>query len=446
MGPEILNIPTKLQPLITDINNYKYFLVEGGRGGGKSQTIARLLSYCAEDKKLRIVCGRETQNSLEESVYTIFKDLIDKYDLNFDVKASKITHNDTGSEITFKGFREQGRVSIKGLEAVDILWIDEAQSITQPTLNTILPTIRKNKAKVFFAMNRHLINDPVYKEFIARDDCLHIKVNFYDNPYCSDSLLYEAKVCQEKSEDDYDHIWEGNPAEEADNFLFPEAKTDLCKSVDWVGCGHQDAVMGVDVARYGGDKCVATILQRRGPIKWEVKHMESWGKTDLMTTTGRIIDLKSRFKPIATSIDVDGLGGGVVDRLNELKIYVNAFSGGNVDEVKRKKSYANLKTECYYDLEDMVSRGIFGCKFKETLSSLNTVEYTYKSNGQRIIVSKENMKARGISSPDPADSLMMAVHAIRFMDKKIQDNEDYRSQLKRDSTRGQSIFQLSGVR
>jgi phage terminase large subunit len=111
--PDFLMIPPKLIPIINEFNNYRYFLLEGGRGGGKTQAVARLLLYLAENKELRIVCGREVQNTIEESVYTVFRDLIHKYELNFNVLSTRIDHKRLQTTIKFKGFREQGLVNIK---------------------------------------------------------------------------------------------------------------------------------------------------------------------------------------------------------------------------------------------------------------------------------------------------------------------------------------------
>ena len=151
--PEILDIPEKLISIITNINDYNYFLIEGGRGGGKSQSIARIILWIAEQRKVRICCGRETQAPISDSVHKIFNDLIENYNLNLSVKSNKIIHNLSGSSIIFKGFKEQGRVNIKGLEGIDILWIDEAQAISKSTLDIIVPTIRKKNSIVIFTMN-----------------------------------------------------------------------------------------------------------------------------------------------------------------------------------------------------------------------------------------------------------------------------------------------------
>lgn len=442
--PKLLDIPAKLLRIVDQFDKYRYFLAEGGRGGGKSQAVARLILYLLEHYNLRVVCGREIQKNIEESVYTIIVDIIRQLNLDFEIWADKITHKTSGGSIRFKGFREQGSVNIKGLEGVDILWIDEAQAITKHTLEVIIPTIRKEKSKVFFTMNRHLKSDPVYREFHDREDCLHINIGYQDNPFCSDALRKEAEICRERNPDDYAHIWGGQPLEDADNYLFVQQKTDLCKTVDFLGCGYHEVAMGVDIARYGGDKSVATILQRRGPIKWEVKHVERWSKRDLMESTGRVIDLQSRFKPASTAIDADGIGAGVVDRMTELKANVKEFHGGPGDEVTNKVLWGNLRTEWYCKLQELIAMERLGCKFDTTLESLLTIMYTHKSSGQKILITKEQMRTKGIHSPDDADSLMMALYATSFMDRKLEDNEDYRTPMKRAAH--SNPFKIAGFR
>ena len=72
----------------------------------------------------------------------------------------------------------QENYAVEGLEGIDVLWIDEGQAITKQTLDVLIPTIRKEKAKIFFSMNRHVEHDPVYETFYNRPDCLHIHLNY----------------------------------------------------------------------------------------------------------------------------------------------------------------------------------------------------------------------------------------------------------------------------
>ena len=139
--PSFLNLPPKLMCLLDPevIAKYKFFIIEGGRGSAKTQSIARLLLYWAEKLMLRIIAGREQQNSIEDSVYAVFVDLIRKNDLFFDTPKNKITHKKSGSTIGFKGLREHGVVNIKGLEGTDIFWGEEAQSFAKASLNILIP-------------------------------------------------------------------------------------------------------------------------------------------------------------------------------------------------------------------------------------------------------------------------------------------------------------------
>jgi len=405
--PKMLQIPDKLLPIISEFNDWRYFLLEGGRGGGKTQGVARLLLYIAEQKAIRIFCGREIQNTIEESVYTVFRDIIQEYSLNFEVYSSKIIHRETKSEIRFKGFREQGMINIKGLEGVDILWIDEAQAITKPTLDVILPTIRKDRARVFFTMNRYLRNDAVYKQFIDRDDCKHIKINFIDNPFCTQALKAEAAQCHP---DDYNHIWLGEPLADADNYLFNTAELNGAKKAEF----HYDPtlwgnkIMGQDIARYGDDYSVATIITQRGPHQWEQTLKIKWKGKDLMETTGRVTDIILMEKPGIVVIDGDGMGAGVVDRLREMKREIKEFRGGTIENIDTKR-YKNLKAMSYYKVKDILTRGWLRINEDSIIEQLETIKFEYSSTGQKSIVSKEKMRRDNVKSPDEADALMMAI-------------------------------------
>ena len=189
----MLKIPDKLDPILLHLDDYRYFLIEGGRGGGKSQAIGRMILYLSGKYKLRVVCGREVQVSIAESVYSLLCDLIRSYQLDFEIQSQKITSRQTGSEINFRGFRQQGAFNIQGMEGVDICWIDEAQALTKGTIDVLIPTIRKDTAKIFFSMNRHVENDPAFANFHKRTDCLHIHLNYFDNPFCTEALKHEDR-------------------------------------------------------------------------------------------------------------------------------------------------------------------------------------------------------------------------------------------------------------
>jgi len=414
---EILNIPPKLRPIITEFNNYKYFVIEGGRGSSKTQSVARLLLYIAEKRKARMFCGREVQNTIEESVYTVLGDLISTYKLAFDVKKVGITHLITGSEFKFKGFREQGAVNIKGVEGADIVWVDEAQSMTKTTLDVLIPTLREENSKLIFTMNRYMRDDAVM-ELVGRADCLHIKINYFENPFCPLTLKHEAELAKNKSERDYRHIWLGEPLSQADDYLFNTAK--LYEAYDVVPIGEiykRQRIMGVDIAAEGNDHCVATIIDRVSNQHWEITETIKWDENDTMVTTGKIIALIGQYKPDVTIVDKGNMGKGVIDRLMEVKIAnVYPFDGATTDGVDTAH-YVNARSNAYYNLREWFDNGWIKLpkECKEVVKQLEKIKMKYRSDGKRLIQQKLDMKKAppiGMGySPDDADSLMMAVWA-----------------------------------
>lgn len=409
--PEILNIAPKLLPMITEFNNYRYFLGEGGRGSGKSQSVGRFILYLCEIRRLRVVCGREQQNSIEESVYTLLKDLIQQYDLAFDVLAHEIRHKTSGSVIKFKGFREQGSVNIKGLEGVDILWIDEAQSVTKPTLDVIIPTIRRQRAKIMFTMNRYMLDDAVPEFCIGRPDCLHIKINYFENPFCPLVLKVEAERMKQKSQRDYDHVWLGMPLSQADDYLFNYKK--LHESIDRLPFGEtyiRQRVLGIDFAAQGNDQCVASVLDRLSNQHWGLTERLPWDEPDTMISVGKIVDLIGRLKPTVTILDIGGMGKPVFDRLNEIKQNIIAYDGGSTAGVDTNH-YRNLRSSSFHTTKDWFDNGFLCIPKKDmvVIKELEKIRFKYLSNGVRILLSKQEFKADNRYSPDNADSLNMAI-------------------------------------
>lgn len=404
-------MPPKMRPVISEFNKFILFLLEGGRGSGKSQTIGRIILYLGEQRKLRIVCGREIQANIEESVHALLKDLIDQHSLAYEVFAHKIRHKWTGTEISFKGFREQGNISVKGLEGVDILWIDEAQSITKPTLDIIMPTIRKENAKIFFTMNRFLRDDAVPEYCIGRPETMHITINYMDNPFLPLSLKNQAEATKAKSQRDYDHIWLGKPIQQADDFLFNFDK--LHKTMELQPFGEpymKQRVLGIDFAAQGNDLCVATALDRLTGQHWGLAERIPWDEPDTMVSVGKIVNLIGDLKPDVTVLDIGGMGKPVFDRLIEVGMDIIPFDGGSTGGVDTK-TYGNNRAYGYYLMRDWLDGEFLLMEDKdmEVIKELEKIKMKYRSNGVRMIQSKVDMKKELGYSPDNADSIMMAV-------------------------------------
>lgn len=418
--PEFLRLPPKLAPLLTQFNDYKFFVIEGGRGSGKSHSVARLLLYLAEMRKIRIFCGREIQGTIEDSVHAVLADLINEYDLDFTVQKNAIISNVSDSKFRFRGFREQGSVNIKGLEGVHIVWIDEAESISKRTLDVLIPTLRKEEnVKLFFTMNRYMRDDAVM-ELVGRSDCLHLRCNYVDNPFCPATLKIEAQNCKDKSEREYKHIWLGEPLQQADEYLFNYDALQRAYGVESDGAlPLRQRVVGIDFAAQGNDDCVAVVLDRIGSFQWAVTERIKWHFPDAMQSVGKIVDIIGRYKPNLVALDVGGMGHVVHCRLQEVGMNVHRFDGASTVGVD-SNIYVNARAEGYYLLREWIDEGRIRLRTADSdiVTELEKIKMKWRSDGKRLLEPKVNMKKELGYSPDNADSLMIAVHtAIKYLGK-----------------------------
>lgn len=421
----LADIPPKLLPFIFNFNEFNYFLAEGGRGSGKTQSIARIFLFIAEQRKVRIVCGREIQNTIDESVKTILADLINQYNLNFDILDKKIIHRQTGSTFIFKGFREQGKVNIKGLEGVDLLWIDEAQAITKSTLDVIIPTIRKVNSKVFFSMNRELRNDPVFSYCTTSKDCLHVNINFFDNPNCPQKLLDESQKCKDTSIVDYNHIWLGLPNDGSIQYLISSDKIDESKNIQFKKEEHLNwSVLSVDLSGAGADLCVAKLISAKSRTEWLEDKTFSWQEKDTDLTKAKILELYMKYMPTALIVDADGLGYPIWCSVKKVVPSCIGFRGGY--QAKNQSAF-NQRADGYLALKEFIESGFIKLTCEHSTRQAEYIKKVIKPNGKILIQNKKDIKKEQGESPDFADTLMMAIYAIvyhsyLFYDKSAVDN------------------------
>lgn len=192
---------------------YRYKVFYGGRGGAKSWSFADALLTIALQKKVRVLCARELQVSISDSVYRLLVDRIAarKLETLFSWTNTSIT-SATGSEFLFKGLRHNVQ-EIKSLEGVDIAWVEEAQRVSRESWELLIPTIRKEHSEIWLSFNPKTPHDETWQRFVldAPPDTLLKKVTWRDNPWFSETLNAERLYCKSRSEEDYNHIWEGEP-------------------------------------------------------------------------------------------------------------------------------------------------------------------------------------------------------------------------------------------
>ena len=203
-----LEIPAKLEPLL---GPSRYKAVWGGRGSSKSWSIAQLLIIKAYQSPVRILCCREMQRSIADSVIQLLSDTIARMGLesHFEVQKQQIIGKN-GSRFIFEGLRSN-ITKIKSMEGIDLVWAEEAESITHTSWETLIPTIRKEKSEIWVSFNPRDEFDDTYQRFVVNPppNAIGIEINYTDNPWFPAELEREKNHLQETNHDLYEHIWLG---------------------------------------------------------------------------------------------------------------------------------------------------------------------------------------------------------------------------------------------
>lgn len=204
--------PEKLTPLFTE--SWQFKVMHGGRGGGKSHTVAQALLLKSMEKRLRILCAREIQKSLTESSMQVLKDYIGRLGLDayFEVLKSEIRCKTTGSAFSFTGLREHTADTIKSFEGANIVWVEEAHSVTDRSWEVLIPTIvRTSGSEIWATFNPDSEDDYVYRRFVAGTDpdAWVVKIGWQDNPWFNDAMDKERLKTKALNDDLYRHTWEG---------------------------------------------------------------------------------------------------------------------------------------------------------------------------------------------------------------------------------------------
>ena len=203
-----IQLTKKFQPFL---EQHRYKIAYGGRGSGKSWSIAQLLVLAAWKNPVRILCSREIQRSIQDSVLQLLGDTIERMGLGdyFDVQKTQILGTN-GSRFIFEGMRSN-ITKIKSMEGLDIVWVEEAESVTYTSWETLIPTIRKEGSEIWVSFNPNDEMDNTYDRFVLHPpkDSYVVKVNYNDNPWFPKELEAERLQLKEKNEDLYNHVWEG---------------------------------------------------------------------------------------------------------------------------------------------------------------------------------------------------------------------------------------------
>lgn len=189
----------------------RYKVIYGGRGGAKSWGVARALLIQAASTPLRILCAREFQNSIVESVHHLLQAQISALSLDsfYDVQ-NQVIKGANGSEFIFAGLRNN-ITKIKSFEGVDRVWVEEAQTVSKTSWDVLIPTIRKDGSEIWITFNPELDSDETYQRFVANPpkDAVVVKINWNDNPWFPETLRREKDELKARDPDAYLNIWQG---------------------------------------------------------------------------------------------------------------------------------------------------------------------------------------------------------------------------------------------
>lgn len=434
-----------LNPVLSDFwrTPARNRVLHGGRSSSKSWDAAGMAVCMAQFCKIRILCTRQFQNKISESVYTLLKIQIERFGLadQFTITKNSIRHNTTGSEFLFYGLWRHID-EIKSLENIDICWIEEAHNLTAAQWEILEPTVRKQGSQFWIVFNPRFATDFVYKRFVVNPppDTIIRQINYTQNSFLSDTILKVINAAKDEDFDEYQHIYLGVPRDDDDRVVIKrswvQAAIDAHKSVKPLnGTWFGPKTVGYDVADDGYDKNATTSMFGSVCI-----NLDEWkANTDeLDKSASRALSTCKRISGNSIGYDSIGVGAGTGAHLNQLKFH-NHFkfnAGGKVNHPDRKyegvinqEFFSNIKAQTWwltadrfrntflavnkgkqFNSSDMISLSsdCDSSLLSKLIDELSTPRRDFDLAGKVKVESKKDLDKREIDSPNLADSFIIA--------------------------------------
>lgn len=374
-----------------------YKITFGGRGSGKSWSIASLLMQELTAEKHNLVCCREIQKSLDDSVYKLCVETIKRLKLGGWNVLQDVLENENGSRVIFRGLKDlRAGNAIKSLEGYDRAWIEEAQSVSAESLQVLIPTIRMNGSEIWASYNPNTEEDAI-ESLKLREGAVVVKCNWNDNPWFTEKLAKDREADYKFNPDLARHIWEGEYLSQADNAVMSRIAVHeaMEREVDETG----DYQIAVDVARYGSD---SSIISMRKGLK--LRELKEYKNMSLVELCGHIEVMAGNNHNMTIKVDETGVGGGVVDILQS-RGYKNVIGINFGSKPQDTDKFADLPSEmwCTFPISDVSLLNDSGL-FHE----LTDRRFSYDHKARRVVESKDSYKSRNNGkSPDKADSVLM---------------------------------------
>ena len=248
---------------------YRYKVAYGGRGSSKSWSFAAALLLEGTSRPLRILCAREIQKSLKESVHQLLCDTINRMNLSsfYQVLDTEIRGRN-GTTFSFSGLQQHTVDSIKSFEGADIVWIEEAHSVSKKSWDTLIPTIRKPGSEIWVTFNPSLDSDEAWVRFVINTppNSWVCEVNYTDNPWFPAELEAERLHCMATNPEDYKNIWEGKCRSAVEGAIYADEVAELSIEGRVTLLPYDPKCMAHSIWDLGwNDSMAIAIVQRVGP-------------------------------------------------------------------------------------------------------------------------------------------------------------------------------------
>ncbi len=214
-----IQLPEKAQCLFEPS---RYKILYGGRGGAKSQSIARALLIQGASEKHKILCAREIQKSIGESVHSLLVEQIEQLGLQsfYTVQKANI-YGKNGTEFLFAGLRSNIS-NIKSIPNITRAWVEEAQTVSKASMSVLIPTVRAPNSEIWLSFNPELEDDYIYQNYVVTppDDAIVVNIGWQDNPWFPEVLRKEMESLKKRSQSEYENVWEGKPKQAIEGAIF----------------------------------------------------------------------------------------------------------------------------------------------------------------------------------------------------------------------------------
>jgi len=421
-----IDIPEWAEPLEEEA---RYLGAWGGRGSGKSHYFAEKLIETCVRKKTEAVCIREIQKSLSKSAKKLLENKIESLGVShlFEVQNDLIKCHH-GGVILFQGMQDHTADSIKSLEGMDIAWVEEAQSLSERSLELLRPTIRGENSQIWFSWNPFRRTDAVDKFLRGTKpkNSIVVRANFSDNPWLPKVLLEEqeldkSRITDQTSQDKYNHVWLGHyvsmtATQFIPTYMIEEASGRHLRPDQY---NFAPVIISCDPAWEGDDDLV---IGKRQGLTFKVLERLEKNDNDFVVAN-KIARYEDEYKADAVFID-GGYGTGIISggRTMGRNWQIVWFNGKS-----SRKDCVNKRAEMIANIKDWIEAGGSfeeNSKLEEELISLETLP----DEGGRIKFPKKQKQKEDLGrSPNDMDALGLtfAFPVHKKLPKHMQNNKKF---------------------